>query len=102
MKIRLILCPIWLLCLIAAVMSLVWQLTAILFSPARAWKIAIGYDQLANATWGNDPDETISSLATKSARKRRAWWAIALCWVLEKLDPGHCGRAIETDRGEIV
>ncbi len=52
---------LWLLCLLAAVVSLAWQFVAIFGSPRRALRIAIGFDQMANATFGGDEDETISS-----------------------------------------
>lgn len=51
---------LWLLCLLAAVVSLAWQFVAIFGSP-RALDIAVGFDQMANATFGGDEDETISS-----------------------------------------
>jgi hypothetical protein len=53
---------IWLLCLLAASVSLIWLAAGILKPTSRrAWRIAIGFDQLANATFGGDEDETISS-----------------------------------------
>lgn len=87
---------------LSAVQGLIWYVTAALFGGDRAWKIAVGFDQLANATWGNNEDETVSSMAAKAARKRKVWWAVVLCWALEKIDPGHCDRAIENDRGESI
>lgn len=98
---RLALAGIWLLCFLCAIMALIWMATAIIFGPSRAWKIAVGFDQLANACWGNNEDETISSMAAKAAR-HGVWWAKWLCVVLEAVDPGHTERAIERDRGEIV
>ena len=61
MKARLALIVLWLLCLLAAVVGLVWMAIAILPGSPRAWNIAIGFDQTANATAGGDPDETISA-----------------------------------------
>ena len=52
---------LWLLCLAAAIVSLAWQLVAIVGSPRRAMRIAIGFDQTANAAFGGDEDETISA-----------------------------------------
>lgn len=52
---------LWLLCLLAAIVSLAWQLVAIFGSPRRALRIAVGFDQTANAAFGGDEDETISS-----------------------------------------
>jgi hypothetical protein len=55
------------------------------------------------------PDETISSALGKVTRKAdRAIkhkqsegykWARAVCAVLNRIDPGHCGRSIEDDEG---
>ena len=61
MKARLALTLIWLLCLLAAAVGLIWLAMAALVASPRAWRIAIGFDQLANATFGGDEDETISS-----------------------------------------
>lgn len=97
---RIALIGLWLLCMICAVVSLIWSLSAIVFGPGRAWKIFLGYDQLGNGTFGNDEGETISSMATKAAYRRRTWWAVALCRLLEVVDPGHCGRSLVLDRGE--
>lgn len=99
---RLALILIYPLLVLAAAQGLLWYALAVCFGPARAWKIAVGFDQLANATWGNNEDETVSSMAAKAARKRWVWWAVALCYVLEKIDPGHCDRAIEKDIGESI
>lgn len=62
------------------------------------WNILISIDQLGNTITGGDPDETISSRAGK--RQQDQWWARALCWLLNKLDTGHCEDAIEKDEGD--
>lgn len=100
MKLRLSLIGLWLLCLICAVVSLVWMLTAIVFGPPRAWNIAKGYDLVGNATLGNYVDEYISSMATKAAFRRRTWWAVLLCKMLETVDAGHCAATLMPERGE--
>lgn len=61
MKTRLALLVIWLLCALAAVVGLVWMLIATLAGSRRAWKIAIGFDQMGNVVAGGDEDETISA-----------------------------------------
>lgn len=61
MKSRLALAILWPLCLLAAVVGLAWMLAAMLTNSQRAWAIAVGFDQVGNATTGGDPDETISS-----------------------------------------
>ncbi len=61
MTARLALVLLWLLCLLAAIVGLVWMAVAMIPGSQRAWAIAIGFDQMANATAGGDPDETISA-----------------------------------------
>lgn len=99
---RLILFGLWLLCLACSAVSLIWSLTAVIFGPARAMNIILGYDLLGNATLGNAHGEYISSMATKAAYRRRTWWAVWLCRMLEAVDPGHCGKSLVLDRGEIL
>lgn len=45
---------------------------------------------VASLIWPN-PQETISS---QLARRRGHWWSNAPCWVLDKINPGHCDAAI--------
>lgn len=85
---------IWLLCQVAHVVASIWMLMAVLVGSARAWSLAIGYDQLANAAFGGNPDETISSRAGKAAKDGRRWGCV-LCRLLDKFDPGHCNKSIE-------
>jgi len=61
--------------------------------------VLIGLDQFANTWTGGYPDETISSRAGKALKLDKTW-ARWLCWGLDKIDPGHCKDAIETDEGE--
>ena len=63
------------------------------------WNILISLDQLVNAIFGGDPDETISSRAGKDQLKGRKW-AIWLCWFLNKFDTKHCSKSIEEDEGD--
>lgn len=60
--------------------------------------VLVGFDQLANAIFGGDPDETISSRAAKDA-ERGGWVGTQLCNCLDVLDPGHCQRVVERDEG---
>ncbi len=80
---------LWLLCLAAAIVSLAWQLVAIVSSPRRAMRIAIGFDQTANAAFGGDEDETISA---RCWRLREGPLHSALVQVINFLanDPKHC------------
>jgi len=63
------------------------------------WNILITHDQVGNTLFAGDPDETISS-RTGKMQKTGAFWARALCWVLNKLDTGHCVDAEEGDEGK--
>ena len=77
-------------------MRFAWSLV---FSPTRAWRIAVGYDQLVNVAANGDEDETISSRAGKAAREGKRW-ACVFCRLLDRLDPNHCEKAIEPDEGK--
>ena len=67
--------------------------------PARAWRIAVGIDQLVNVAANGHEDETLSSRAGKAAREGQRW-ACVLCRLLDRLDPNHCEKAIEPDEGK--
>ena len=88
---------LWLLCLLAAVVSLAWQFVAIFGSPRRALRIAIGFDQTANAAFGGDEDETISS---RCWRYRDEMPYRALTPVIDWLfgDKNHCADAYESEQ----
>jgi hypothetical protein len=101
LKKRLILLALWPLCQLANLIAALWMLAAVVCGSDRAWTLAVGYDQLANAAFGGNEDETISSMAAKKAR-RGIWWAVKLCSMLDTIDPGHSQRAIESDRGETI
>jgi hypothetical protein len=91
-----LLIALWMLCQIAHVVASLWMLAASIISPhgKRAWTLAIAYDQLANAAFGGNEDETISSRAGRARRKGRRW-ACLLCRLLDALDQDHCERSIE-------
>lgn len=88
-----------LLCLSASITALAWMALAILAGSPRAWKLAIAHDQLANTAFGGDEDETISSRPAKASNAGLKWGCL-LCRLLDRIDPGHCERSIEIDRGE--
>lgn len=99
MKSRLIMIGIFLLCQVASLIAAVWMLLAIISGSTRAWTLAKSYDQLANAAFGGNEDELISSRAGK-ARKRGEKWACVLCKLLDKIDTNHCEKSIEPDEGK--
>ena len=77
---------------LAPLLALVRYCWAIATNPARAWRIAIGYDQLANVAANGDEDETISSRAARARDEGRAWGCV-LCRWLDRLDPDHCDKS---------
>lgn len=86
-------------CLLLGVLAALFLLISPAFSLEWSRRLAVSFDQLGNALAGGDEDETISSRAAKAARQRRRWGCL-LCWLLGLIDPGHCEKSIEPDRGE--
>ena len=64
-------------------------------------RVAVAVDQLFNALFDGDEDETISSRAAK-ARLKGERWGCLLCRFLDWLDPNHCTNSIEPDEGEKI
>lgn len=92
---------IWALCQVAHAVASIWMLLAILSGSARAWRLAVSYDQLANTAFGGNEDETISSRAFKASASGRRWGCI-LCRLLDKIERDHCRRSAEPDRGDAM
>lgn len=86
---------LFLLCQVLNCITAVWMALAILVGSKRAWTLMVSYDQLANATFGGHPDETISSRAARARGKGRRWGCI-LCRLLDALDPDHCAKHLES------
>ncbi len=62
--------------------------------------VFLGFDQLLNAVFLGDPDETISSRWGKQIRDGTApFWIKVACGALNLIDRKHCIDAIEDDRG---
>jgi hypothetical protein len=95
LAVRLGLLAIVLLCQVAHLVASLWMLLAILGGSQRAWTIAVGYDQLANAATGGNPDETISSRANRAMKEKEAWGCV-LCRFLGWLDKDHCDKSAGT------
>ena len=89
-----VLLVLWLACQLAHLVASIWMLCAIFSGSKRAWTLAVSYDQLANAAFGGDEDETISSRSGKARREGRRWGCV-LCKLLDRLDAGHCEKSIE-------
>ena len=68
--------------------------------------VLIGVDQLGNALWGGDPDESVSSRIGKMKlyyKGRIPWYHFffkVIDWGLNKIDPNHSIDAIEHDEGK--
>lgn len=59
------------------------------------YRVLIGLDQFGNTLLNGAPDETISS---RAGRRREKWYWKPVVGFLEWLSPGHCDRAIQTER----
>lgn len=59
--------------------------------------LALSVDQLFNAIFAGDPDETISS---RIGKKPNHWISKLLCPLLHLLDKNHCRDAKELDEGK--
>ena len=77
---------------LASALALVRYGWAVITNPAKATRIAIGYDQLANVAANGSEDETISSRADRARANGRRWGCV-LCRLLDRLDPDHCRKS---------
>lgn len=80
---------------IAPLIGLARYLWCIVSNPARAWRIAVGFDQLVNVAANGHEDETISSRAHRARSEGRRWGCV-LCKLLDKLDENHCLKSAGT------
>lgn len=85
----------------AALLGLVAYLWFAAVGPAYAWRVAVAFDQVGNASTKGSEDETISSRAGKG-RLRGVWHWCVLCRLLDWLDPNHCADHMEADEGKPV
>ena len=104
MKWRVGMFAIWLICLFASLISLVFMLAAIVAKSSRAWRIAIGFDQLGNVTTGGDEDLTISARCWANRdRQPFKWLRVAVDWAAAQVgDIDHCKGAWESERQKII
>lgn len=82
---------IWLVLWLVAPLALLRMVWAIITNPERAWMIALSFDDLGNVATNGQLGQSISS---RAAHDRPQKWACLLCKLLDKLDPGHCDRAM--------
>lgn len=85
----LLLLPLLALAPLIALARFIWNVAA---DPAKALRIALGFDRLANAALNGLDTETISARAARSRDEGRAWGCL-LCRLLDRLQPDHCDRA---------
>lgn len=95
MKTRLAMVLIWVLCALAAAVGLVWMALAILTGSPRALDIAVGFDQMANATFGGDEDLTISARCwAERERQPYKWLRLVIDGAAAAAgDKNHCENA---------
>ena len=94
----LLLCPVIFFASVFGLLAYCWHLIT---GPEYAWRIALVYDQVGNASVKGSEDETISSRAGKGARKGIWHWCL-LCRILHWFDSNHCENSIEFDEGKPV
>lgn len=79
--------------LIAATLySWIRYVWCVLVNPVEAWRMAVAFDQLANAAANGSEDETISSRAARAQREGRRWGCI-LCRALDLFEKDHCTKS---------
>lgn len=61
----------------------------------RQWEILQGMDRLGNAVGNGNSAEFISTRANRAMKEKKRWGCV-LCKLLDKVDPGHCARSLET------
>lgn len=93
---RLTLLALFPLLLLAVAWWAIKYVWASVFAPAHAWRLAVSADQLANAVFNGNEDETISSRAGRHSQLNsdRECWAVWLCWLLNKVESDHCNKSI--------
>ena len=61
------------------------------------WLILL--DEAGNTLFGGSPNETISERAAKARAAGREWGCV-LCALLDRINPGHCVRAMKSTIGD--
>lgn len=88
----------WILCVLAAFLSLLVMLVEVVRGHEKALDIAVGFDQTANVALINgDVDETISSRAYRKAVEGRLPW-MCIQSLLDWLQPNHCRDAFISEK----
>ena len=79
-------------CVLAALVMILWLPIAILIGSDRAPRIMIASDRLANAVFGGSDRETISSRSYRGAREGVKGWCL-LCRLLNLVEADHCKKS---------
>ena len=66
---------------------------AIFQNPNKAWDIAKAMDDLLNVQCNGKPRQWVSTRAAQ-ARQVGQRWGCVLCKLLDRVDAGHCDRAL--------
>ncbi len=90
---RLTLLVIWALCQLGMALIALRMLYAVATAPAKAWAIAVALDDAANVAGNGRLGQTISARAAQARSEGRRWGCV-LCRLLDRLDSGHCDRAL--------
>jgi hypothetical protein len=64
------------------------------------WNVLVAFDQLFNALTGGNPDMTISGRMGRAVAEGRCMGCRLVCWLLDKIDSGHCARANKNEADE--
>lgn len=91
---RAVLIAIFPLLLLALAYTALRYVAAVIASPTKATSIALMIDELANVDVNGQVEQTISTRAARAQLRGRRWGCL-LCGILDKLDPGHCARALK-------
>jgi hypothetical protein len=61
--------------------------------------LAVLLDEAVNTILGGSPNETVSERSAKARSAGRRWGCL-LCGLLDKINPGHCDRALTSTIGD--
>lgn len=84
---------LWPLLVLACAYTLLRYWWAVVQNPRKALDIAEAIDVAANVSLNGQPETTISGRAGR-ARMRGRTWGCLLCWLLDRIDSGHCDRSV--------
>ena len=83
---------IFLACIFAAIVSIVWMIPTAFSNGSRFLRIAVGFDSAASACFGGDGHTTISKRAYLAMQSGKRWGCV-LCKLLDSIQKDHCENA---------